>query len=173
MTLRQLTAKRGTVYFVVLKFALPSTLVPMMSAPFPSIDVVPDLNLSITLPTIIIISFAMQSSRVLTRSFRGSSSTAFSSSNRLLSTALPRFAEHKDRIHPNAEEHREGQKSTSMNPDNASEADLGVGEMEGVKIKVVPLRRTGEDATTMRARLLCPYFVYALLSVLLLSKHTS
>ncbi|KAF1843037.1 TPR repeat protein-like protein [Cucurbitaria berberidis CBS 394.84] len=32
--------------------------------------------------------------------------------------------------------------------------ELGVGEMEGAKFKVEPLRRTGEDPNTMRARLL-------------------
>ena len=42
-------------------------------------------------------------------------------------------------------------------PTNVSKADLGVGEMEGAKFKVEPLRRTGEDSTTMRARLLCPF----------------
>jgi hypothetical protein len=38
----------------------------------------------------------------------------------------------------------------------ASNSDLDVGEMEGASFKVEPLRRTGEDANTMRARLLCP-----------------
>jgi hypothetical protein len=33
--------------------------------------------------------------------------------------------------------------------------ELGVGELEGGTFKVEPLRRTGEDANTMRARLLC------------------
>lgn len=37
----------------------------------------------------------------------------------------------------------------------APNSELGVGEMEGAKFKVEPLRRTGEDANTMRARLLC------------------
>jgi hypothetical protein len=37
------------------------------------------------------------------------------------------------------------------------EGELGVGEMEGAKFKVEPIRRTGEDANTMRARLLCPF----------------
>ena len=40
---------------------------------------------------------------------------------------------------------------------NVSKAELGVGEMEGAKFKVEPLRRRGEDSTTMRARLLCPF----------------
>ncbi|KAI9823170.1 MAG: succinate dehydrogenase assembly factor 2 [Thelocarpon impressellum] len=37
---------------------------------------------------------------------------------------------------------------------NGGKDDLGVGEMEGAQFKVEPLRRTGEDANTMRARLL-------------------
>jgi hypothetical protein len=32
---------------------------------------------------------------------------------------------------------------------------LEVGEMEGITFKVEPLKRAGEDTTTMRARLLC------------------
>lgn len=38
-------------------------------------------------------------------------------------------------------------------PDSGANSELGVGEMEGAKFKVEPLRRTGEDANTMRARL--------------------
>lgn len=41
-------------------------------------------------------------------------------------------------------------------PDNVSGSEYAVGEMEGAKFKIEPLRRTGEDTTTMRARLLCP-----------------
>lgn len=37
----------------------------------------------------------------------------------------------------------------------AQKPELGVGEMEGITFKVEPLRRTGEDVPTMRARLLC------------------
>lgn len=33
--------------------------------------------------------------------------------------------------------------------------EMGVGELEGAKFRVEPLRRTGEDANTMRARLVC------------------
>ncbi|KAA8649867.1 hypothetical protein EYZ11_005871 [Aspergillus tanneri] len=36
----------------------------------------------------------------------------------------------------------------------AQKPELGVGEMEGITFKVEPLRRTGEDLATMRARLL-------------------
>ena len=42
-------------------------------------------------------------------------------------------------------------------PESGVNADLEVGEMEGAKFKVEPLRRTGEDGNTMRARLLCPF----------------
>jgi hypothetical protein len=37
--------------------------------------------------------------------------------------------------------------------------EMGVGELQGAKFRVAPLRRTGEDANTMRARLLCPHTV--------------
>lgn len=40
-------------------------------------------------------------------------------------------------------------------PKDGPNADLSVGEIEGIEFKVEPLRRTGEDANTMRARLLC------------------
>lgn len=43
----------------------------------------------------------------------------------------------------------------SGEPEGGPNAEMGVGEMEGAKFKVEPLRRTGEDANTMRARLLC------------------
>lgn len=38
---------------------------------------------------------------------------------------------------------------------SSSSTDIGVGEMEGAEFKIEPIRRTGEDAATMRARLLC------------------
>ena len=38
--------------------------------------------------------------------------------------------------------------------------EMGVGEIEGGTFRVEPLRRTGEDANTMRARLLCQYPQY-------------
>lgn len=44
---------------------------------------------------------------------------------------------------------------------NESNTELGVGEMEGAKFKIEPLRRTGEDANTIRARLLCPFLLIA------------
>jgi hypothetical protein len=39
----------------------------------------------------------------------------------------------------------------------AQKPELGVGEMEGITFKVEPLKRSGEDVSTMRARLLCSY----------------
>lgn len=53
---------------------------------------------------------------------------------------------------------------TSVDPDFTStesssgarkDTEMGVGELEGAKFKIEPLRRTGEDLNTMRARLLC------------------
>ncbi len=43
--------------------------------------------------------------------------------------------------------------------------ELGVGEMEGAKFKIEPLRRTGEDDATTRARLLCKHSPWASLGV--------
>jgi len=40
-------------------------------------------------------------------------------------------------------------------PDEGPNAELGVGEMQGAKFKIEPLRRVGEDDNTTRARLLC------------------
>lgn len=37
--------------------------------------------------------------------------------------------------------------------------ELGVGELQGIKFRVAPLRRTGEDDDTKRARLLCAFFL--------------
>ena len=67
----------------------------------------------------------------------------------------------KDSVPENTERMTGGTQKGS--PEGGVNADLGVGEMEGVKFKVEPKRRTGEDANTMRARLLCPSHVVALL----------
>lgn len=55
-------------------------------------------------------------------------------------------------------------KSTDINghtkggrDDRGTTRELDVGELEGAEIRVKPLRRTGEDVNTMRARLLCPF----------------
>jgi hypothetical protein len=39
--------------------------------------------------------------------------------------------------------------------DQRPDHELGVGELQGAKFKIEPLRRTGEDPATKRARLLC------------------
>lgn len=53
---------------------------------------------------------------------------------------------------------------SSSNKNNGSDNQLGrdleVGELEGAKFRVEPLRRTGEDPATMRARLLCALPAY-------------
>lgn len=41
-------------------------------------------------------------------------------------------------------------------PEDGVNAELGVGEIEGGQFKIEPIRRVGEDANTMRARLICP-----------------
>lgn len=53
--------------------------------------------------------------------------------------------------YPGKIEHLTGGRQES----GAQKPELGVGEMEGIKFKVEPLKRTGEDVTTTRARLLC------------------
>ncbi|KAG6017349.1 hypothetical protein E4U41_004233, partial [Claviceps citrina] len=44
--------------------------------------------------------------------------------------------------------------STAPSPSPSQPADLAVGELQGIKFRVAPLRRTGEDDDTKRARLL-------------------
>lgn len=46
--------------------------------------------------------------------------------------------------------------SGGANANASPNAELGVGEIEGGSFRVEPLRREGEEANTMRARLLCP-----------------
>jgi hypothetical protein len=48
-----------------------------------------------------------------------------------------------------------GSSSSSSGSDDSLGRDLEVGELQGAKFKIEPLRRTGEDVQTMRARLLC------------------
>ena len=61
----------------------------------------------------------------------------------------------KDSVPENTERMTGG--SQEHLPDEGGSADIGVGEMEGGKFKIEPLRRTGEDGNTTRARLLCPF----------------
>lgn len=44
----------------------------------------------------------------------------------------------------------------SHHASSSARGEWGVGEMEGATFRIEPLRRTGEDLPTMRARLLCP-----------------
>jgi hypothetical protein len=70
----------------------------------------------------------------------------------LITSADPDYVP-KDSIPENTERMTGGTQKTA--PETGPNSDLDVGEMEGAKFKVEPLRRTGEDANTMRARLLC------------------
>lgn len=70
-----------------------------------------------------------------------------------LSSVDPNY-QPKDKKPENTERMTGGQQPGD--PSKVSSSELGVGEMEGAAFKVEPLRRTGEDAPTMRARLLCP-----------------
>ena len=70
-----------------------------------------------------------------------------------ISAVDPKFTP-KDSVPENVERMTGGTQKGA--PKKGLNADLGVGEMEGAKFKVEPLRREGEDAATIRARLLCP-----------------
>lgn len=52
--------------------------------------------------------------------------------------------------------------------DSSSQSELGVGELQGAKFRIEPLRRVGEDDNTKRARLICkllsPYLEQPLFS---------
>ncbi|KAH7400015.1 Flavinator of succinate dehydrogenase-domain-containing protein [Cadophora sp. MPI-SDFR-AT-0126] len=69
----------------------------------------------------------------------------------LISSITPDFVP-KDSVPENTERMTGG--TQKGEPESGVNAEMGVGEMEGAKFKVEPLRRTGEDANTMRARLL-------------------
>ena len=81
----------------------------------------------------------------------------------LLTSVDPDFTP-KDSVPENTERMTGGTQKGA--PEEGVNAELDVGEMEGAKFKVEPLRRTGEDGNTMRARLLCP-FDYLLYSITL------
>lgn len=42
-------------------------------------------------------------------------------------------------------------------PEGNNAGEMGVGELEGAKFRVEPMRRVGEDDKTMRARLTCTF----------------
>jgi len=58
----------------------------------------------------------------------------------------------KDAVPENTERMTSGTQKGA--PEGGANAELGVGEIEGGQFKVEPLRRTGEDDNTLRARLL-------------------
>jgi hypothetical protein len=66
-----------------------------------------------------------------------------------LSSVDPKF-EPKDKQPGNTEKMTGGTQESS---------DLHVGEIEGGSFRIEPLRRTGEDKSTMRARLTCPSYL--------------
>lgn len=70
----------------------------------------------------------------------------------LLTSVDPGFTP-KDSVPENTERMTGG--TQQGGPDDGPNADLEVGEMEGAKFRVEPIRRTGEDGNTLRARLLC------------------
>ena len=59
----------------------------------------------------------------------------------------------KDAVPENTERMTGGTQKPA--PEGGANAELKVGEIEGGSFRVEPLRRTGEDANTTRARLLC------------------
>jgi hypothetical protein len=63
----------------------------------------------------------------------------------------------KDSVPENTERMTGGTQSSKDQDVSGANGELGVGEMEGAKFKVEPIKRTGEDPNTMRARLLCPF----------------
>jgi len=69
----------------------------------------------------------------------------------LISSIAPDFIP-RDSVPENTERMTGGTQKGA--PEGGLYAELGVGEMEGAKFKVEPLRRTGEDHNTTRARLL-------------------
>jgi hypothetical protein len=70
----------------------------------------------------------------------------------LITSVDPDFTP-KDSVPENTERMTGGTQKGA--PEDGPNSEMGVGEMQGAKIKIEPLRRTGEDANTMRARLLC------------------
>lgn len=71
----------------------------------------------------------------------------------LLTSVDPSFVP-KDSVPENTERMTGGTQQGA--PQDGVNAELGVGEIEGGKFRIEPLRREGEDTNTMRARLICP-----------------
>lgn len=73
----------------------------------------------------------------------------------LISSLLDKEFTPADSVPENTERMTGG--TQSGKPEDGPNSEMGVGEMEGAKFKVEPLRRIGEDGNTMRARLLCSH----------------
>ncbi|OAP61924.1 hypothetical protein AYL99_04127 [Fonsecaea erecta] len=69
----------------------------------------------------------------------------------MLSSTDPNYIP-KDRVPENTDKMTGG--TQPGDPNKVSQSEYAVGEMEGISFRVEPLRRTGEDLPTMRARLL-------------------
>jgi hypothetical protein len=64
--------------------------------------------------------------------------------------------------------------SNNNSAQSRTSGEMGVGELEGAKFKIEPLRRTGEDINTMRARLLCSrLFQMSILETMLMTVDRS
>lgn len=74
----------------------------------------------------------------------------------MLSSVDPNFVP-KDAKPANTERMTGGTQKPA--PQDGNNAELGVGEIEGGKFRIEPIRRVGEDANTMRARLICPSLI--------------
>lgn len=79
----------------------------------------------------------------------------------LITSVDPDFVP-KDSVPENTEKMTGG--TQKGDPESGPNSEMGVGEMEGATFKIEPMRRTGEDGNTMRARLLCVFFCYAAFS---------
>ena len=73
----------------------------------------------------------------------------------LLTSADPSFTNPKDSVPENTERMTGGQQSGV--PEDGPNKELKVGELEGSEFTTTPKHRDGEDAGTIRARLLCPF----------------
>jgi hypothetical protein len=73
----------------------------------------------------------------------------------LITSVDPDFTP-KDSVPENTERMTGG--TQKPGPDSGVNAELDVGEIEGGTFRVEPIRRSGEDAATMRARLTCMSF---------------
>lgn len=75
----------------------------------------------------------------------------------MLTSVDPDFVP-KDSVPENTERMTGGSQKPA--PESGVNADLDVGEIQGGSFKVEPIRRTGEDAATMRARLVCTFLLF-------------